>query len=84
MTDPPYLVNYLDRSGRTIANDSDGGWLAPAFANFPRDEERQYVCELLWRGTVDLFSAAWRAAGLFGAWYVISDMGPLSAIRHRR
>ncbi|WP_442867603.1 hypothetical protein [Castellaniella sp. S9] len=30
LTDPPYLVNYTDRSGRSIANDSRGEWLAPA------------------------------------------------------
>jgi adenine-specific DNA-methyltransferase len=32
-TDPPYLVNYHDRQGRSIANDSDDAqWLKPAFA----------------------------------------------------
>jgi predicted methyltransferase len=31
-TDPPYLVNYRDRSGRTIQNDTDESWLKPAMA----------------------------------------------------
>ena len=31
LTDPPYLVNYRDRSGRSIANDNDDAWLKPAF-----------------------------------------------------
>ena len=30
LTDPPYLVNYRDRSGRTIHNDVDDSWLKPA------------------------------------------------------
>lgn len=30
-TDPPYLVNYLSRDGRSIANDKDGSWLQPVF-----------------------------------------------------
>jgi hypothetical protein len=32
LTDPPYLVNYRDRSGRTIQNDVDETWLKPAMA----------------------------------------------------
>ena len=30
LTDPPYLVNYRDRTGRTIQNDADDSWLKPA------------------------------------------------------
>jgi DNA modification methylase len=32
LTDPPYLANYSDRDGRTVANDDDASWLDPAFA----------------------------------------------------
>lgn len=31
LTDPPYLVDYKDRSGRTIANDDNDCWVAPVF-----------------------------------------------------
>ncbi|CAB5497935.1 hypothetical protein AZO1586I_256, partial [Bathymodiolus thermophilus thioautotrophic gill symbiont] len=33
LTDPPYLVNYKDRLGRSVANDmaSNSDWLTPAF-----------------------------------------------------
>ncbi|CAB5495112.1 hypothetical protein AZO1586R_183, partial [Bathymodiolus azoricus thioautotrophic gill symbiont] len=33
LTDPPYLVNYKDRLGRSVANDmaSNSDWLIPAF-----------------------------------------------------
>jgi len=30
LTDPPYLVNYRDRDGRTIQNDAKADWLKPA------------------------------------------------------
>ena len=30
LTDPPYLVNYRDRDGRTIQNDANADWLKPA------------------------------------------------------
>ena len=29
LTDPPYLVGFTDRSGRSIANDKRGDWLMP-------------------------------------------------------
>ena len=32
ITDPPYLVNYRSRDGRTLANDDNHQWLEPAFA----------------------------------------------------
>jgi site-specific DNA-methyltransferase (adenine-specific) len=32
LTDPPYLVNFRDRKGRTLQNDIDGNWLKPAMA----------------------------------------------------
>ncbi|EKF5482481.1 DNA methylase, partial [Escherichia coli] len=30
LTDPPYLVGFRDRSGRTIAGDKTDEWLQPA------------------------------------------------------
>ncbi|MER9586484.1 hypothetical protein [Mesorhizobium sp. M0276] len=36
LTDPPYLVRYRDRSGRTVANDNNARWLKPAFAEMHR------------------------------------------------
>ena len=32
LTDPPYLVNYRDRSHRSILNDNNASWLKPSFA----------------------------------------------------
>lgn len=64
LTDPPYLVNYKDRSGRTIAGDADGDWLAPAFTQMHRVLREDAFCVSFygWQA-VDQFMAAWRAAG---------------------
>lgn len=64
LTDPPYLVNYRDRAGRTIANDRDGAWLAPAFAEAYRVLKDDSLCVSFygWQA-IDSFMAAWRGAG---------------------
>ena len=36
LTDPPYLVSYKPRDGRTVSNDSNDTWLKPAFAEMYR------------------------------------------------
>jgi hypothetical protein len=42
-TDPPSLVNYCDRAGRSIQNDNNADWLKPAFraSNLYTDTTRQ-------------------------------------------
>jgi DNA modification methylase len=30
LTDPPYLVNFRDRTGRRLPNDTNANWLKPA------------------------------------------------------
>jgi site-specific DNA-methyltransferase (adenine-specific) len=36
LTDPPRLVRYKDRSGRSITNNDNTAWLKPAFARMHR------------------------------------------------
>jgi site-specific DNA-methyltransferase (adenine-specific) len=64
LTDPPYLVNYRDRHGRTVANDNDPQWLAPAFAEAYRVLRDDSLCVSFygWQA-VHQFMDAWRAAG---------------------
>lgn len=64
LTDPPYLVRYRDRSGRSIRNDSDGCWLKPAFAEMFRllKPDSFCICFYGWNA-VDQFVATWREAG---------------------
>jgi site-specific DNA-methyltransferase (adenine-specific) len=64
LTDPPYLVNYRDRDGRTIHNDSNSDWLKPAMAQAYRilKQNRLMLCFYGWT-KVDEFFAAWKDAG---------------------
>lgn len=64
LTDPPYLVNYHDRSGRAIMNDREAEWLKPAFAQMHRVLRRHAFCVSFYGYTkVDLFMEAWKSAG---------------------
>ena len=64
-TDPPYLVNYHDRQGRSLAGDIDGEWLKPAFAQIYRVLKTGRFCVSFYGWSkVDQFFASWRAAGL--------------------
>jgi site-specific DNA-methyltransferase (adenine-specific) len=64
LTDPPYLVNYGDRSGRTVANDNDASWLKPAFAEMYRVlKPDAFAVSFYGWNEADKFIAAWRAAG---------------------
>jgi site-specific DNA-methyltransferase (adenine-specific) len=64
VTDPPYLVCYRDRHGRTVANDDNAEWLRPAFAEAYRvlRDDAYAVSFYGWQAT-DQFMAAWKAAG---------------------
>jgi len=64
LTDPPYLVNYRDRAGRSIQNDVDDNWLRPAMHEAYRVLKQDRVAIMFYGWTrVDAFFAAWRSAG---------------------
>lgn len=64
LTDPPYVTNYRDRQGRTVANDDNGRWLKPAFAEMHRVlKDGGFAVSFYGCNKVDLFMEAWRAAG---------------------
>jgi len=64
LTDPPYLVNYRDRSGRSVANDIDGSWLKPAFAQMHRVlRPNSLAVSFYGFNRVDLFMDAWKSSG---------------------
>lgn len=64
LTDPPYLVGFTDRTGRTIANDKQGDWLLPVSKEMFRvlKPNSLAVSFYAWN-RVDLFMQAWKAAG---------------------
>ncbi|EFG6587888.1 DNA methylase [Escherichia coli] len=64
LTDPPYLVGFRDRSGRTIAGDKTDEWLQPACNEMFRvlKKDALMVSFYGWN-RVDRFMAAWKNAG---------------------
>lgn len=64
LTDPPYLVSYRDRSGRSLINDDNDAWLKPAFREMHRLLRPDSLCVSFygWH-KVDVFMDAWKAAG---------------------
>ena len=64
LTDPPYLVNYRDREGRSIQNDANADWLKPAMAEAYRVLKQDRVAVMFYGWTkVDAFFEAWNGAG---------------------
>ena len=64
LTDPPYLVNYRDRAGRSIRNDSNEDWLRPAMQQAWRVLKQDRVAVMFYGwNKIDAFFAAWREAG---------------------
>ncbi len=72
LTDPPYLVRYLDRSGRSVRNDDNDAWLDPAFAQMHRVLKDGKFCVSFYAwNKVDRFVAAWKRAGFSIAGHVV-------------
>jgi len=66
ITDPPYLVNFVDRSRRAFQNDNphDGHWLLPAYQQMYRVLKNDSFCVSFYGYTrAEWFLSAWREAG---------------------
>lgn len=64
LTDPPYLVNYRSRDGRSVINDANSDWLRPAFARIHRVLKPAAFCVSFYGwNRIHLFMDAWRTAG---------------------
>ena len=63
-TDPPYLVGYTSRDGRSIANDTTDEWLMPAVAQMYRVlKYNSFFVSFYGWNRIDRFFAAWKHAG---------------------
>ena len=72
LTDPPYLVNYRDRQGRSIAGDKDGGWLMPTFFEIHRVMKPGGFCVCFYGwNRIDQFMAAWKTSGLHPVGHIV-------------
>lgn len=64
LTDPPYLVNYTSRDGRSVINDDRNFWLQPAFAEIYRVLKADSFCACFYGwNKAEQFLQAWKAAG---------------------
>lgn len=65
VTDPPYLVNYRDRSGRSLANDNNPEGVLPVFKLMARmmKPNSYAICFCGW-SALPGFTRAWQDAGL--------------------
>ncbi|HGV7975014.1 TPA: DNA methyltransferase, partial [Escherichia coli] len=64
LTDPPYLVGFRDRSGRTIAGDKTDEWLQPASNEMYRVLKKNALMVSFYGwNRIDRFMAAWKRAG---------------------
>jgi adenine-specific DNA-methyltransferase len=64
LTDPPYITRYKSRDGRTVPNDDNAAWLAPAFAEIYRVLSPASFCVSFYGWPhADRFLTAFRAAG---------------------
>lgn len=83
ITDPPYLVNYRDRSGRTIANDDNPDAVLPAFPEMFRVLKEGSYCILFcgWN-EIAKFSKAWTDAGFRTVGHIVWRKSYASRVWH--
>jgi site-specific DNA-methyltransferase (adenine-specific) len=85
LTDPPYIVRYRGRDGRTVRNDDNHQWLAPAFTEVFRLLKPDTFCISFYGwNKIDLFMAAWRAAGFRIAGHIVFRKQYASSVRYMR
>lgn len=83
VTDPPYLVNYRDRAGRSIANDDSSGAFLECFTDVYRvlAPDSFCVCFYGWN-KVDAFFNAWTKAGFRPAGHIVWRKNYASSTGH--
>lgn len=72
VTDPPYGVNYRDRTGRSIQNDDTLDAVLPVFGDLYRALKPGGFCISFYGwNRVDRFMSAWKAAGFTVAGHIV-------------
>lgn len=85
LTDPPYLVHYRDRTGRTVANDDNTRWMYPAFSELFRvlRPDSYCLCFYGW-GRADRFLTVWRECGFRPVGHFVWVKRYASGVRHAK
>ncbi|WP_299954749.1 DNA methyltransferase [uncultured Roseobacter sp.] len=83
VTDPPYLCNYRDRDGRSVANDTNPDAVLGVFPELYRVLKSNSYCLLFcgWNA-IPQFSAAWEAAGFRVGGHIIFAKPYTSSAKH--
>ena len=85
LTDPPYLVSYKSRDGRTISNDNNDAWLVPAFAEMYRVLVSDAFCLTFYGWPhADRFMSAFRSAGFRPVGHFAFPKPYVSSVGHVR
>lgn len=85
LTDPPYLIDYRGRDGRTVTNDDNARWLRPAFSKIHRVLKPASFCVSFYAwNRVELFMAAWRAVGFRAVGHIVFRKRYASSTRFLR
>jgi site-specific DNA-methyltransferase (adenine-specific) len=85
LTDPPYLVRYTDRGGRSIMNDDNGRWIFPAFAEIFRVMKPDTFCVSFYGWSkLARFLTAWREIGFRPFGHFVWVKRYASCTRHTR
>jgi adenine-specific DNA-methyltransferase len=85
MTDPPYLVHYRDRDGRTVKNDDNDAWIDSAFAQMHRVLKNNSFCVSFYAwNKADRFIEAWKKAGFHMAGHIVFTKKYSSSARFMR
>lgn len=72
LTDPPYVVGYRSRDGRSLAGDTSTGWIAPAFREVYRVLKPDRFCISFYGwNQADTFLSAWKAAGFSPVGHIV-------------
>ena len=83
LTDPPYLVRYKDRSGRTVANDDNTHWMYPAFSELFRVlKPNSYCVSFYGWNKADRFLNVWRECGFQPVGHFVWVKRYASCVRH--
>ena len=83
LTDPPYLVNYRDSSGRSIANDDNTRWMFPAFSELYRVLKPDSYCISFYGWSkADRFLSVWRECGFRPVGHFVWVKRYASCVRH--
>ena len=83
VTDPPYLVRYRDRAGRSVPNDDNDHWMLPAFSELHRilKPNSYCVCFYGWN-KADRFLSVWRECGFRPIGHFVWVKGYASKVGH--